>query len=325
MKIAVVFPPMLVAGRPLDFTRIWEDPRGTTGSEIMTLAFAAELADRGHDVELLIENPNAPVLVLRKTATRFATVKNLIGASSQGYDAVLSALDINILRGVPKTTLRVCLQQLNDFAYCQQGFDEFCDLYVVPSDDLRRHLASIWPVDQTKWRVIPNGCYADVYDTKPKTPGLCVYTSSPDRGLHHVVSQWPIIKAAASHARLRIYYFSLEKWLSDWRGRSADGVHPVDEAHRINSQYVDRVLPVLQDVEVIGPKSRAEICDALSEAELLLYPTDCVAYNEGFSCSTLEGCAAGAIPILVGSDALGSIYRGACPVIDPPATQALSR
>jgi len=330
MKIAVVFPRMLVAGRPLDFHNLMTDPRGTTGSEIMTLAFAAELADRGHDVDLLIENPNASVLRLRE-ATKYASVKPFSQTALEvGYDVVAVALDVNILRRVPASTLRVCLQQLNDFEYAQPGFDAFVDLYVVPSDDLRRHLADKWPVTPSKWRVVPNGCHLDMYPSIISTrweehDGSCAYTSSPDRGLHHVVSQWPIIKAAVSHARLRIYYYALDKWLSGWRGRTTEGLHPVDVKQCENAQFVDRVLPTLQDVEVVGSVSRQKMAEELSRTELLLYPADCVKYSEGFSCSTLEGCASGALPILIGSDALGSVYRSACPVIEAPARENLWR
>jgi hypothetical protein len=45
---------------------------------------------------------------------------------------------------------------------------------------------------------------------------------------------------------------------------------------------------------------------------VLAYPCDTTTWSEGFSCTTLEGCAARACPVIFGCDALGDIYRGAC-------------
>ena len=46
----------------------------------------------------------------------------------------------------------------------------------------------------------------------------------------------------------------------------------------------------------------------MSEAEVLAYPCDTIRFTEGWSVTTLEACAAGAIPVLRGVDALGEIY-----------------
>jgi hypothetical protein len=44
---------------------------------------------------------------------------------------------------------------------------------------------------------------------------------------------------------------------------------------------------------------------------VLAYPCDTVAWTEGFSCSTLEACAARAYPVIFETDALGEIYKDA--------------
>jgi glycosyltransferase involved in cell wall biosynthesis len=321
LKIAVVFPPMLVAGRPLDFTRLLDDPRGTTGSEIMTLAFAQELTQLGHDVTLFIENPNAPAFYLRKDAEPVKT-HNLPseGWLAPGFDACLSALDCNILKRVPKSALRVCLQQVNDFDYGQAGFDSWVDLYVSPSAEHVEHMKRRAPEARAdKWRVVPNGCYADAYASVERIAGQCVYTSSPDRGLHLVLQAWDKIKEAVPNASLRIYYYALARYLAEWQGKDTRGLHPFLVEHGRRANIIADLLPKLKDVEVVGATSRNQLAKDLSESEALLYPCEPIDWCEGFSCATLEGCASGALPILVGADALSSIYREAIPVVQPPA------
>jgi hypothetical protein len=83
-------------------------------------------------------------------------------------------------------------------------------------------------------------------------------------------------------------------------------------------RHSDRIAKIkrgltLPGVTVIGGISRNDLARELAEAELQLYPCDPVTWTEGFSCSTLESCAAGALPILMDSDAMGQIYGTACP------------
>ena len=57
MKIAFQFGKLLHAGRTLDFSRLWEDPRGLTGSEVACVCFAREMAKRGHSVTFFAPQP----------------------------------------------------------------------------------------------------------------------------------------------------------------------------------------------------------------------------------------------------------------------------
>lgn len=349
MRIAFVYPPMHVAGRPLDFTNLWGDPRGTTGSEVTILAFAQEMAQRGHDVEMFIEHPNAPSygaplakpVVLRDMADPLVVLELTDMSEGAPYDAVCVSLDVNVLRSVDARSVRLCLQQINGFEYGREGFDAFVDVYVSPSANHRDSLTGSgphqWPTTRDKWHVIGNGCYPGDYLGGPKVPGRVVYTSSPDRGLHLLLDQWPEIRAAVPHAELRIFYYALEKWLSHWRGRTPDvgpapGAkwHRFDLEHMRRSQFIDRVLPGLirdHGVTLVGSVSRIQLARELDEAQVLAYPCNTIgsqdggSYTEGFSVSILEGCASGALPIISDCDALGSIYEGATPVIRGPIVE----
>ena len=91
--------------------------------------------------------------------------------------------------------------------------------------------------------------------------------------------------------------------------------------------YVEKALNVLKDygVEGVGSVSRQQMALEMAQAEVLAYPCDTIAYTEGFSCATLEGCASGALPIISAADALGGIYRGVCPMVAAPARKHIAR
>jgi glycosyltransferase involved in cell wall biosynthesis len=317
MNLATVFPPMLVGGRPLDFSRIYDDPRGTTGSEIQILTMSKELANRGHSVTLYIPSPNAS----EWEGVHIEDMSRL-GPDSEHVDAVCVSLDVNVLRYVSPKALRVCFQQVNDFWYGTPGFDEYVDVYVSPSEPHREHMISQGTSTASKWVVVPNGCYPDEYLPRDPVPGRCVYISSPDRGLHLALQEWLAIRKAVPHAELKIFYWSLDRWLNDWRGKP-EPAEPIWAEHWRRAKYVEKVLPPLKrhGVSVVGSVSRNQILKELSQAEVMTYPCSVVAWTEGFSCAILEGCASGALPIISRVDALGHLYGNAVPMVDAPAQQ----
>jgi glycosyltransferase involved in cell wall biosynthesis len=303
VKLAFVFPPGLLNGRTLDFTRLLNDKRGTTGSEITALTFPQEMSERGHNVTLFVQSPNAPMYNQMGAIVPLKEYSSLGDGSS--FDAVLSVCimnDIDRFREINPRCLRVCFQQVNDLRFASDGFDAFVDLYVSPSETHRQHMISQKQTASEKWVVVGNGVYPDGYPPLGKIPGRCVYLSSPDRGLHHLLNAWPEIHSAVPYSELRIFYPGLKGYLLDGG----------DPRHRDRKAAILRGL-LLSGVTVVGGVSRNEMVKELAEAELQLYPCDPIDFTEGFSCSTLESCAAGALPILMDSDAMRQIYGSACP------------
>jgi hypothetical protein len=309
VKLAFVFPPGLLNSRTLDFTNLLDSKRGTTGSEITALTFPCEMGKRGHDVTLFVQKPNSRSYALSVPYpigpdAELADYDSLGDASS--FDAVIMVPVMNDgdrFRSINPKCLRVYFQQMNDLKFLTPGFDEYIDLYVSPSQAHLDRMLSLKQTTPEKWVVIGNGCYPDGYPDIEKTPGRCVYLSSPDRGLHHVLASWEEIHAAVPYSELRIFYSGLEGYLSENSG---------DPRHNDRKAIIRRGLS-LPGVVVKGGVSRNEMAKELAEAELQLYPCDPIDFTEGFSCSTLESCAVGALPILMDSDAMGQLYSSACP------------
>lgn len=329
MRIAFVFPPMLVGGRPVDWHHVWDAPRGLTGSETQLVVVAKEMAARGHEVTLGIEAPNAA----RWEGVSLFDSRAPIWDIAR-LDVVVVGLDVNVLKLVPPGPMRVCFQQCNDFRFAEPGWRDWTDLFVLPSEAHRRMftqpairpalegLGGWLPTD--KVAVVPNGCYPEEYGTaqqvidSQRTRGKCVYISSPDRGLHIGLQEYLKLKKVCPWATLDVYYYSLDHFRGMYRGQKEDPNWSAEYKEWLRrSQYVDRALDALKPhgVRAVGSVGRAELAKVLLQAEVLAYPCDVISWTESFSCATLEGCASGALPIISRIDCLGEVYGEAVPTV----------
>ncbi|HEY2510137.1 MAG TPA: glycosyltransferase [Polyangiaceae bacterium] len=306
MKIAFVYAAQAYGNRaPIDFVDV--ESSSLTGTDLVMVNYPRELARRGHDVALYIDRPNADSyegVALRDLADYRAEVG--------GFDATIAASYPDVLFDVPETVVRCVNRQVGEFGQdCRPGFERVLDRIFCPSEvALARVSGHLAPAERAKFRHQPNGCSPERLGGVPKIPGLCAYTSSPDRGLHLALQAWPAVLARVPHAKLRIYYYALERWLSDMEGRAEDS-----EATR-RARYIRFALARFaarggMGVERIGGVSHRQIERELSQAEALVFPCDCWSFTETFSVATLEACAAGAVPCISSADALGGIYREA--------------
>lgn len=291
MRVAVTYGPMCLLRSP---DETWVDPR--TGSEVGWRRIVEELKNK-HEV-LRWCRPGPP----------------------PACDVVVSINEPDSLRdcrGCHGITLplRICMFWLNEFSFCKEGFDSHVDVYCSPSEAHRQKAIGEWGApDPSKWVTIPLGCDPRSYTRGAKVSGRVVYCSSPDRGLHRLLEAWPTIKRAVPHASLRIFY-RLEEWL---RGFDTTPYYPPIERLRARALYVEEALRRLSGPEwgitVFDSVDRTRLAIELSEAECFAYPCNTTSWSEGFSCSTLEACAAEACPIITDCDAFGEVYRTLDPV-----------
>ncbi len=321
MKIALLYGAFCLSFRKtLDLEGHRSDPRGLSGSELCAVRLFQELQAAGHDVTMFTLT-SSPSEHWRPWEER----------TNEEYEAAISVNVPDDLRGM-KAKVRVAYCLLNEFSFCKVGFENHVDLFASPS---KSHMDQCltneawrkvevspahpdgkaqWDPAAKLWAHVPLGCDPERYDGFTKAPGRVVYCSSPDRGLHWLLEQWPAIRRAVPHANLRIFY-RLRDWL-----RTFDGTpyFPPIEKQRARTLYVGEALRRLEGhgVEVFDSVSRERIEREMAEAEVLAYPCDPANdYTEGFSVATLEGCAARACPVITDVDALGSIYGEAVPAV----------
>jgi glycosyltransferase involved in cell wall biosynthesis len=266
----------------------WNDPR--TGSEVGWRRITEGLQALGHEAFALEKHVN-------------------IG----GLDATVSINEPDVLRGA--SGLRVCMFWLNEFSFCKEGFDDHVDLYCSPSEAHRQKAIGDWGApNPDKWVVNKLGCDVSHQGGPSSVSGRVVYCSSPDRALHRLLESWPSIKRAVPHATLRIFY-RLQPWIEDLK---AQPYFPPIEKLRARALYVEEALKRLSGPEwgitVFDSVDRDRLGRELAEAEVFAYPCETTSWSEGFSCSTLEACAAEACPIITDCDAFGDVYRTLDPV-----------
>lgn len=326
MKIAVLFSPWLLAFRKtMELADVRNDPRGLTGSELGFLRISEELAKLGHDVHIYTITEDR--FWNGCTVHPWPNPERFGGANLKGYDVVISINCPDELRGCDG--YRVCMFWLNDVSFCHVGFEQHVDLWCSCSEPhLRQMLTNedwrkvevLWDhpdgleryePDPSKWCVVPLGCDPERYPNDKKVFGRIVYCSSPDRGLHHLLGAWPQIKRAIPDASLKIFY-RLRAWME---GFDDIPYSPAIEPLRARALYIEECLRRMQDprwgIQVCDSVSHAQIEHEMSIADILAFPCDTIRWSEGFSCTTLEGCAARACPIVLDCDALGEIYKDA--------------
>lgn len=311
MRIAFLYGKFSIGPRPFNFDRIYDDPRGLTGSELSCLEYAKAMAARGHDVLFLVG---------QETHERELDGVKIQPLDSprrvEGYDVVYSWNEPNLLEEVAPGPLRVVNQQLNDFGYCKPGWEGWTDLVTSPS---AHHLAFLQKQAPgvRAWEVMPNGCDPTQYRQDNREPGRVIWASSADRGLHRLLEMWPAIKRAVPHATLKCFYnFRAEPF--DMLEQPSEHVHPdlLEIAQR--KRYIRYAMSRLQGerwgVEHVGSVSRDRMKREFERSEVLAYPCDTIRYTEGFSVTTMEACASGCLPVITNVDALGQIYGHAAPM-----------
>ncbi len=334
LKLGFVYGSFCLGGgtNGFDFHNLRNDPRGLTGSELSYFRLAEEMAELGHDVNVITfgKGQNVPCRIGK---VNFAPLPCSVPLD---LDAVYSWNEPDIVKDFP--CLKIVNLQINTFTHCRPGFEDFIDLWTSPSEGHRDriiaeggHAVCIAPgnpphafvPDPNNWVVVPNGCDPSLYDDLvafgvQKVSGRVIWASSPDRGLHWLLQEWPKIRRAVPHANLRIFY-KLDKWL-DHMCDHPDVPDPDHMEQKARAVYIREALKRLEGkgIEVIGSVSRSQIDREMAEAEVVAYSCDPITWTEGFSVTLMEACAAGSAPVSTNVDALGSIYGEHIPLIQTP-------
>jgi len=268
---------------------------------------------RGHDVALIVGQKVEPC-EWRGLKIFPCSDPRLV----DGCDAVLSWNEPNLFLETNPGPLRVVNQQLNDFGYCQPGWEQFVDVVTSPSAHHLEFLKKQAP-GVPHWEVLPNGCDPTQYDVqRARIPGRVIWASSADRGLHRLLEMWPEIKRRVPHASLRAFY-NFQAAEFDEFEQSGPAIQPdlleVAQRKRYIQYAMSRLAGPKWDVEHVGSVGRDRMRAEFEKSVVLAYPCDTIRYTEGFSVTTMEACASGCLPVITDIDSLGHIYGGAAPMV----------
>jgi glycosyltransferase involved in cell wall biosynthesis len=277
--------------------------RGLTGSESCFFNVVRGLAERGHQVDATCDTG-----VGVAQPWNGAMVYPVDQPLDPTYDAYLAWNEPNLFHGTPRDKLRVCVQQLNDFSsYTHAGFDEQVDLYVMPSNTHREYLCRLEPITPGKTRVIPNSINLDMLEGLPQRNGKrdLIWCSSPDRGLHILLTIFPEIRKRVPDATLKIFY-RFKPWF--------DHVKDIDTESGARARQIGELLNQ-PGVELIDSVPNQQMYRELAQARALAYTCDTISFTEGFSVSIMDACATGCVPIISDVDALYEIYKDAALIV----------
>lgn len=318
MKIAVILGPFSIGPRPLDFwyNNIWDSSRGLTGTDLTTVMLSRELVLLGHDVSLFTVHAQENHKPQTWEGVKLFNL-NECAVLNDSFDAFISINEPDVFRGLPSKPLKICWQFLNDFRYCQPGFDSYVDRWFGVCQQHVDYLKPTIP-DIRKWGILGLGCTPEWY-TDQRVPGRVIWCSSADRGLHWLLQEWPKIKRAVPYASLRIFYHfsfgNIENIEPDQSPAHAEFLKEMGQRVRYMKNSIERMKHL--DVEHVGSVSRERMKKEFNEACVLGFPCDTVCFSEGFSVTTMEAHASFTVPIITDKDCLGSVYQDSGAIIIP--------
>lgn len=159
--------------------------------------------------------------------------------------------------------------------------------------------------------VFPNGIDITRYQLiskPPKKPWRFVYSSSPDRGLWHLLKCWPKIRELDQEAELVVTY-GVQKWIDQvkWsHGRQAEmGV----ELERLMHQ---------EGVVDFGKVGQRQLSKLQMSSVAWLYPLDSIAPTETGCITAIENMAAGNPVITTDCDCMEDEFSGTGVIISLP-------
>jgi len=232
------------------------------------------------------------------------------------------------LMAAENATLRLLDCQNNHFIIAQ--VEHMLDVVVARSewhgDTLESHDPNI--THQLRW-VMPNGIRTQRFDTKRKIerePLRCMYSSSPDRGLHHLCRIWPKVREALPEAELHVYY-DVKNWIESlqwnmdfmadraWQVKLAMGY---DYEEEIDGGTATKSIPGTPGIIFHGPVDQDTLALDMLKSNLLLYPCDTVQPTEGFCITIAEGLAAGCGVVTTNCDAMNELWSKYATVVPLP-------
>lgn len=275
------------------------------GGETAMLQIARQLALKSHDVTLFYDI-NRPRNI---DGVNFLPASYAVGMlTAYKYDVLVSWDVPAVFRFADTAEIRVLAFQLNE---TQVGaYDHVIDLYLHPSRWHMNRYKELYP-EITSTKQLPcmtNGIDFTRYLEPPKRdPHRVVYSSSPDRGLHHLLRMWPKIVKQVPDASLHIYY-DINTWLENDMQLQRNGMRLLtsDRADFIRVQ-LSRPHP---NITLHGGIGQWTLAREQMKGSVMCYPCDPVRPTEGYSMSVLEGITAGMRVITTDADALGELWFG---------------
>lgn len=276
------------------------------GRETSQIRVAQELAKLGWDVDFAMPHARMDEGPVTADGLRWLDPREFLRTCGSTVDGILVSVESPSLFGKVTGSKASFIQA--QCAHCQptdnvtKKSDELTTNYLLLSHFQRWSLINRTPaISSDKCVKIGNGVDLARFDQidVEKVPGRFVYSSSPDRGLHHLLRIWPHLHERYPHISLRVFYdlegIQVHRWQHELR---SEWLRTIDQG---------RNLP---GVTYVGPIDQTSLASEIKQAELYCYPADPLWECETWCITALE-CLAARTPLLMSPiDALEEIYGG---------------
>jgi len=292
-----------------DPERLYKETEGEDiqigGGETAMLQIARSLAQRGHET-FLFYDINDPRKI--EGVEFLPTAMSIPFITNVQHDVLVSWDAPGIFRFADRARARFMAFQLNTTTV--GVYDQVIDRYLHPSLWHAERYSTLYPEIDKKKQLsrITNGIDFTRYQVSPKVmrdPHRVIYSSSPDRGLHHLLRFWPRVVEQVPDAELHVYY-DFATWLHNDAEAKKVGLHLVtsDRADELR-RYIENPP---EGVIFHGGIGQWELAKAQLKCSTMCYPCDPVQPTEGFSMTILEGIAAGLNVLTTDADAFGELW-----------------
>ena len=279
-----------------------EQPLGGGHSAVCYLA--VELAKAGHDIALVnnirrpgiyekIACPGRAVGITANYLNQFDAV--VVCSSAHGHELRSLGVSSRLILWTQHATNQRAMAAL-------QGNDERAawDAFVMVSAWQTKDYVKTFDLPSEKIKVLKNAV-APRFESLMRarapfflsdSPPLLVYTSTPFRGLDVLLKSFPSIRAAIPGCRLKVY-----------SSMKVYQVSPDKDEH----QGLYDLCRTIDGAEYIGSVPQPRLASALSEADILAYPST---FEEMACISVMEAMAAGCVVVTSKLGALSETLAG---------------
>lgn len=266
---------------PFDPSRLCDDPRGLSGTEMPMFAMAFELSRMGHDVTVFSRFQAGWAYGLTELSENLpAAFLDLLEVSRQPEaDIAIAFHDARRLKDWPAKR-KVALHQSYEFPNERLDGWDFADLYLTATEACARYHTEL---RGKPFHVVPNCWDFGTYKPWNPTPGRIVFTTSVDRGAHRLLEVFPEIRRRVPEAHIMML------------SRGSPGLMG---------------LTSTDGVTLLPPQSRNQVLELLSTASVLAYPCDPPVRCEVFPMSVTEACAAGVPVVMTDDEGLRELFDG---------------
>lgn len=297
-----------------DLTPETMNKKGLGGRETALVQLSENWAKSGHEVINFVPVNKA---FSSDNGVRFVPSKES-GTYLKSFpvDVLVSWEEARIF-GIPEirdnVRLGIIEMQVSNLA-TDEDLDAVVDYYAVLSEWAGEHLMGANEfIDTGKVIVFPNG--VDInrfskpkYGKKRNSAYKFFYSSSPDRGLEHLLNMWPKIREEFPDSELFVAY-GVEAWIESNKW-----------GHNIQSNSAMNVQVGLNQpgVNYLGKIGQDELAKVQEACDLLLYPADTVAPTET-GCITIVEAGAACTPVITTDcDCIGPEFAGSTMQVSLP-------